>query len=78
VPAIVEYQGRKYTVSGIDVGQSTKLEHLRELRIPPTVRYIFPEACVGIKSLRKVNIPDHCHVYAERYRGIDIGRTSDS
>lgn len=64
VPATVEHQGREYTVTGIDVGQSTQLKNLRELRIPPTVRQIFPEACVGIKSLRKVNIPDHCHVYA--------------
>ncbi|MBR5825282.1 MAG: hypothetical protein IKY67_14210 [Paludibacteraceae bacterium] len=64
VPATVDYQGKEYTVTGIDVGQSTKLENLRELRIPPTVRHIFPEACVGIKSLRKVNIPDNCRVYA--------------
>ena len=64
VPATVVYQGKEYTVTGIDVGQSTKLENLRELRIPSTVRHIFPEACVGITSLRKVNIPDHCHVYA--------------
>ena len=64
VPATVEYQGREYTVTGIDVGQSEKVENLRELRIPPTVRHIFPEACVGIKSLRKVNIPDHCRVYS--------------
>ena len=64
VPATVDYQGKQYTVTGIDVGQSTKLENLRELRIPPTVQHIFPEACVGIKSLRKVNIPDHCRVYS--------------
>ena len=64
VPATVDYQGKEYTVTGIDVGQSAKLENLRELRIPPTMRHIFPEACVGIKSLRKVNIPDHCRVYA--------------
>ena len=64
VPATVDYQGKEYTVTGIDVGQSTKLENLHELRIPPTVRHIFPEACVGIKSLRKVNIPDYCRVYA--------------
>ena len=64
VPATVDYQGREYTVTGIDVGQSTQLENLRELRIPPTVRHIFPEACVGIKSLRKVNIPDYCRVYS--------------
>ena len=64
VPATVEHEGREYTVTGIDVGQSTKLENLHELRIPPTVRHIFPEACVGIKSLRKVNIPDYCRVYA--------------
>ena len=51
VPATVVYQGKEYTVTSIDVGQSTKLENLRELRIPPTVRHIFPEACVGIKSL---------------------------
>ena len=67
VPATVDYQGKQYTVTSIDVGQSTKLENLRELRIPPTVRHIFPEACVGITSLRKVNIPDHCHVYAEAF-----------
>ena len=54
VPATIDYKGKEYTVTGIDVGQSTKLENLRELRIPPTVRHIFPEACVGIKSLRKV------------------------
>ena len=64
VPATVDYQGKEYTVTGIDVGQSTKLENLHELRIPPTVRHIFPEACVNIKSLRKVNIPDHCRVYS--------------
>lgn len=64
VPATVVYQGREYMVTGIDVGQSTQLENLRELRIPPTVRHIFPEACVGIKSLRKVNIPDHCRVHS--------------
>ena len=64
VPATVDYQGKEYTVTGIDVGQSTKLENLRELRIPPTVRHIFPEACVGIKSLRKVNIPGNCRVYS--------------
>ena len=64
VPATVEYQGREYTVTGIDVGQSTKSENLRELRIPPTVRHIFPEACVGITSLRKVNIPDYCYVHS--------------
>ena len=64
IPATVDYQGREYTVTGIDVGQSTKLENLRELRIPPTVRHIFPEACVGIKSLRKVNIPDYCRVHS--------------
>ena len=64
VPATIDYQGKEYTVTGIDVGQSTKLENLRELQIPPTLRHIFPEACVGIKSLRKVNIPDHCRVYA--------------
>lgn len=64
VPATVEHQGREYIVTGIDVGQSTQLKTLRELRIPPTVRHIFPEACVGIKSLRKVNIPDHCRVYS--------------
>ena len=64
VPATVVHQGREYTVTGIDAEKSTKLKCLRELRIPPTVRHIFPEACVGIKSLRKVNIPDHCHVYA--------------
>ena len=64
VPATVEHQGREYIVTGIDVGQSTQLKTLRELRIPPTVRHIFPEACVGIKSLRKVNIPDHCRVHS--------------
>ena len=64
VPATIEHKGKEYTVTGIDVGQSTKLENLRELRIPTTVRHIFPEACVGIKSLRKVNIPDHCRVYS--------------
>ena len=64
VPATVDYQGKEYTVTGIDVGQSEKLENLRELRIPSTVRHIFPEACVGITSLRKVNIPDHCRVYS--------------
>ena len=64
VPATVDYQGREYIVTGIDVGQSTKLENLRELRIPPTVRHIFPEACVGIKSLRKVNIPDYCRIHS--------------
>ena len=64
VPATVVYQGKEYTVTGIDVGQSTQLKTLRELRIPPTVRQIFPEACVGIKSLQKVNIPDHCRVYS--------------
>ena len=64
VPATVVHEGLEYKVTGIDVGESTKLENLRELRIPPTVRHIFPEACVGIKSLRKVNIPDHCRVYS--------------
>ena len=64
VPATVDYQGKEYTVTGIDVGQSTQLKNFRELRIPPTVRHIFPEACVGIKSLQKVNIPDHCRVYS--------------
>ena len=64
VPATVVYQGKEYTVTGIDVGQSTQLKTLRELRIPPTVRHIFPEACVNIKSLRKVNIPDYCRVYS--------------
>lgn len=64
VPATVVHKGLEYKVTGIDVGESTKLENLRELRIPPTVRHIFPEACVGIKSLRKVNIPDHCRVYS--------------
>ena len=64
VPATVVHQGREYTVTGIDAEKSTKLKCLRELRIPPTVRHIFPEACVGIKSLRKVNIPDYCRVYA--------------
>ena len=64
VPATVDYQGIEYTVTGIDVGQSTKLENLRELLIPPTIRHICPEACVGIKSLRKVNIPDNCRVYS--------------
>ena len=64
VPATVDYQGKEYTVTGIDVGQSTKLDNLRELRISPTVRHIFPEACVGITSLRKVNIPDYCRVYS--------------
>ncbi len=64
VPATVVHKGREYTVTGVDVGKSTKLKCLRELRIPPTVRHIFPEACVNIYSLRKVNIPDHCHVYA--------------
>ena len=64
VPATVVYQGKEYTVTGIDVGQSTQLKTLRELRIPTTVQHIFPEACVGIKSLRKVNIPDHCRVYS--------------
>ena len=63
VPATVDYQGKEYTVTGIDVGQSKKLKNLCELRIPPTVRHIFPEACSGITSLRKVNIPDYCHVY---------------
>ena len=33
VPATVDYQGKEYTVTGIDVGQSTKLDNLRELRI---------------------------------------------
>lgn len=64
VPATVVCQGKEYTVTGIDVGQSTQLKTLRELRIPPTVRHIFPEACVGIKSLRKVNIPDNCRVHS--------------
>ena len=64
VPATVDYQGKEYTVTGIDVGQSWQLQNLSELRIPPTVRHIFPEACVGIKSLRKVNIPDNCRVYS--------------
>ena len=64
VPATVVHQGREYTVTGIDAEKSTMLKCLRELRIPPTVRHIFPEACVGIKSLRKVNIPDYCRVYA--------------
>ena len=64
VPATVDYQGKEYTVTSIDVGQNTKLENVRELRIPTTVRHIFPEACVGIKSLRKVNIPDYCRVYS--------------
>ena len=64
VPATVVYQGKEYIVTGIDVGQSTKLENVRELRIPPTVRHIFPEACVGITSLRKVNIPDNCRVHS--------------
>ena len=64
VPATVIHQGRKYTVTGIDVGHSWHLQNLGELRIPPTVLHIFPEACVGIKSLRKVNIPDHCRVHS--------------
>ena len=64
VPATVVHEGLEYKVTGIDVGESTKLENLRELRIPSTMRHIFPEACVGIKSLRKVNIPDHCRVYS--------------
>ena len=64
VPATVVYQGKEYTVTGIDVGQSTQLKTLRELRIPQTVRHIFPEACVGITSLRKVNIPDNCRVHS--------------
>ena len=74
VPATVVHEGLEYKVTGIDVGESTKLENLRELRIPPTVRHIFPEACVGIKSLRKVNIPDHCRVYA----GADTWRRRNS
>lgn len=41
VPAAVVHEGKEYTVTGIDVGQSTKLENLRELRIPPTVRHTF-------------------------------------
>ena len=64
VPATVDYQGREYTVTGIDVGQSTELGNLRELRIPPTVQHIFPESCVGIKSLRKVNIPNCCRIHS--------------
>ena len=64
VPATVVYQGKEYTVTGIDVGQSTQLKTLRELRIPPTARHIFPEACVSITSLRKVNIPDNCRVHS--------------
>lgn len=64
VPATVVYQGKEYTVTGIDVGQSTQLKTLSELRIPPTVRHIFPEACVSITSLRKVNIPDNCRVHS--------------
>ena len=28
------------------------------------MRHIFPEACVGITSLRKVNIPDYCYVHS--------------
>ena len=67
VPSTVYYQGKEYTVTGIDVGRSVKLETLRELRIPPTVRHIFPWACVGITSLRKVNIPDHCHVHSHAF-----------
>lgn len=67
VPATVVYQGKEYTVTGIDVVQSTKLENLRELRIPPTVRRIFSEACVGIKSLRKVNIPNNCRVHSRAF-----------
>ena len=67
VPATVVHQGRKYTVTGIDVGHSWHLQNLGELRIPPTVRHIFPGACVGIKSLRKVNIPDHCRVHSEAF-----------
>ena len=64
VPATVVYKGKAYTVTGIDVGQSTQLKTLRELRISPTVRHIFPEACVSITSLRKVNIPDNCRVHS--------------
>ena len=64
VPATVVYHGKEYTVTGIDVGQSTQLKTLRELRISPTVRHIFPEACVSITSLRKVNIPDNCRVHS--------------
>ena len=64
VPATVVHQGREYTVTGIDVGHSWHLQNLGELRTPPTVRHIFPEACVGIKSLQKVNIPDHCRVHS--------------
>ena len=64
VPATVVHQGREYTVTGVDAEKSTKLKCLRELRIPPTVRHIFPEACVNIYSLRKVNIPDHCRVHS--------------
>ena len=64
VPTTVDYQGREYTVTGIDVGQSTELGNLRELRIPSTVRHLFPEACVGIKSLRKVNIPNCCRIHS--------------
>ena len=41
VPATVVYHGEEYTVTGIDVGQSTQLKTLRELRIPQTVRHIF-------------------------------------
>ena len=79
VPATIDYKGKEYTVTGIDVGQSTKLENLHELRIPPTVRHIFPEACVGIKSLRKVNIPDYCRVYAGAFaRCEDFCAVSDA
>ena len=73
VSTTVVYKGREYTVTGIDVGENSEnLQNLRELRIPPTVRHIFPEACVGIKSLRKVNIPDYCRVHSGAFAGCGI------
>ena len=60
------------------MGKSEKVKNLRELRIPPTVRHIFPEACVGITSLRKVNIPDYCYVHSGAFAecGIAVGGLS--
>lgn len=75
VPESVEYNGKRYTVTGIadfryyrecyfqrGIGGSARPHAVRELVLPPSVRSVSQGACRNIVGLRKVSVPDNCEI----------------
>jgi hypothetical protein len=76
IPAHVEYNGKNYTVTGIDDGAFASCYNLREITMPEGITSIGEMAFVDCDKLGRINLPESVD-YIGRYAFLRCASLSD-